>query len=275
MCVKGLDFAEDISARLVEWLELQFLLGADRVFFYVFKVHPKVDMVLRYYRRFRHVDFVPITLPGRDESNVPAERRRYLANNTWQKRRHEVIPYNDCYYRHVPTHHFVLLVDIDEIVLPRKSSSWIELLDEIIADTRNALSVYASFAVPNVYFFDRFPREPSWSWFLSRTTRSANFTQPGFAVKSFITTNSSLAVFNHYPLVPLYGKLQRMALLSKDIVQLNHYRKTCPRDMDALCRDDYFRHTTKDRTLWRYESKLLRKVNETKRGLKYKFLVEV
>lgn len=275
VCVKGLDFAEDISGRLVEWLELQFLLGADRVFFYVFDVHPKVDLVLHYYRRFRNVQFEKLRLPGLDETNAPLRRRNYLANNTWQKRRHELIPYNDCYYRHVPTHHFVLLVDVDEVVVPRKRSSWIEVLDEIVSDTPGVLATYASFAIPNAYFFEQFEREPTWSWFLSRTTRSANFTRPGFAVKSFFTTNSSLAVFNHYTLVPLYTKIQRVALLSKDLVQLNHYRQKCPRDMDVQCRDDYFLYTVRDVTLRRFEAKLRRKVEEAKRGLKTKFLVQV
>ncbi|KAH6941397.1 hypothetical protein HPB50_017898 [Hyalomma asiaticum] len=173
VCVKGLDFPEDISARLVEWLELQFLLGADTVFFYIFQVHPKVDLILRYYRRFRRVQFERIQLPGLDEPHIPAKRRQYLANNTWQKRRHELVPYNDCYYRHIPTHEFVLLVDIDEVVLPRRHATWQELLDDIVSASPKMLSTYASLAVPNVYFFDHFVREKSWSWFLSRITRSA------------------------------------------------------------------------------------------------------
>lgn len=275
VCVKGLDFAEDISARLVEWLELQFLLGADRVFFYIFQVHPKVDLVLRYYRRFRRVQFERIQLPGPEEPNTPAKRRQYLANNTWQKRRHELLPYNDCYYRHVPTHQFVLLVDIDEVVLPRRHATWKEMLDSLVSASPNLLATYASLAVPNVYFFDHFERERSWSWFLSRVTRSANFTRPGFAVKSFFATNSSLAVFNHYTLVPLYGKLQRTVLLSKDDVQLNHYRAKCPAEMEPLCHDDYFRFTKRDKTLWRFESKFRSKVEETKEGLRTKFLVHV
>lgn len=57
VCVKGLDFPEDISARLVEWLELQFLLGADTVFFYIFQVKCTVFKIYRsaYYAWFGHV----------------------------------------------------------------------------------------------------------------------------------------------------------------------------------------------------------------------------
>ncbi len=39
VCVKGLDFpSEDISVRLVEWLELLRALGADKVFLYNLEV---------------------------------------------------------------------------------------------------------------------------------------------------------------------------------------------------------------------------------------------
>lgn len=39
VCVKGLDFLhEDLSVRLVEWIELLHILGADKVFFYQLQV---------------------------------------------------------------------------------------------------------------------------------------------------------------------------------------------------------------------------------------------
>lgn len=50
VCVKGLDFLhEDLSVRLVEWIELLNLLGADKVFFYELQVHPNISKVLRHY----------------------------------------------------------------------------------------------------------------------------------------------------------------------------------------------------------------------------------
>jgi len=39
VCVKGLDFLhEDLSVRLVEWIELLHLLGADKIFMYQLQV---------------------------------------------------------------------------------------------------------------------------------------------------------------------------------------------------------------------------------------------
>jgi hypothetical protein len=36
VCVKGLDFHEDISLRLIEWIELQLRLGASLISFYIY-----------------------------------------------------------------------------------------------------------------------------------------------------------------------------------------------------------------------------------------------
>lgn len=279
VCVKGLDFPQDISVRLVEWIEMQFILGADTIFFYVLDVHPKVDLVLRFYRRFRNVNFVKLKLPGKDEPNSPVKRRNYLASNHWQKRRHELIPYNDCYYKHISTHNFVLLVDTDEVVVPTRHNNWGELIGSIVRDRPTLLSKYASLAVPNVYFFSRFGTkylnrtDASHLRLMTHVTRSANFTRPGFAVKSFFTSNGSLAVFNHYSLVPLYSRLQRTAILNSDGVRLHHYKDACPRDMDAECDENFFRYTVEDESLWRFKDELLRNIDRVRLGLKKLFLV--
>ena len=48
VCVKGLDFpGEDLSLRLVEWIELVTLLGAGKIYMYLMDVHPNVLKVRR------------------------------------------------------------------------------------------------------------------------------------------------------------------------------------------------------------------------------------
>ena len=46
VCVKGMDFPEDdLSARLIEWIELLNSMGADKIFLYNLEVHPNVTKV--------------------------------------------------------------------------------------------------------------------------------------------------------------------------------------------------------------------------------------
>jgi Glycosyltransferase family 92 len=52
VCVKGLDFPdEDISVRMIEWLEVLASLGANKIFLYELEVHPNVTKVLKYYEK--------------------------------------------------------------------------------------------------------------------------------------------------------------------------------------------------------------------------------
>ena len=49
VCVKGLDFLhEDLSVRLVEWIELIGLLGADKIFFYQLQVRSDYMMMVTF-----------------------------------------------------------------------------------------------------------------------------------------------------------------------------------------------------------------------------------
>lgn len=78
VCVKGLDFLhEDLSVRLIEWIELLGLLGADKIFFYELAVHPNITKVLRYYQSTGQIDVTPLTLPG-GQPNDPRIRHIYL-----------------------------------------------------------------------------------------------------------------------------------------------------------------------------------------------------
>lgn len=98
VCVKALDFEKDISIRLIEWIEIQLLLGSSYITFYLFQVHSNTLKVLEYYQSAKKIKLIPLTLPGQ-LPNVPTERSQFLKDNIWQKRRLELVPYNDCFYR--------------------------------------------------------------------------------------------------------------------------------------------------------------------------------
>jgi hypothetical protein len=50
--------------------------------------------------------------------NSPEERRQLFRKNIWQKRRIEVLPYNECFHDNMYNFRFVVPVDIDEIIVP-------------------------------------------------------------------------------------------------------------------------------------------------------------
>lgn len=155
VCVKGLDFLhEDLSVRLVEWIELIGLLGADKIFFYELQVHPNISKVLQYYEQLGKIHITPITLPG-GQPNIPAFQHMYLSKKTNSKRQNELIPYNDCLYRHMYEYEYLVLLDVDEVIMPVQDTTWQELLKRIMPKALKIKNeTRASYNVRNVYFLD-------------------------------------------------------------------------------------------------------------------------
>jgi hypothetical protein len=94
---------------------------------------------------------VDLELPG-DSPNQPFTRHQFIWRNRQQKRRHELIPYNDCFYRHSANHHFVLIIDTDEVVVPlRKNRNWQSVLAESLKGQWRAEP--SSLSIRNVFKF--------------------------------------------------------------------------------------------------------------------------
>ncbi|XP_070152969.1 uncharacterized protein [Polyergus mexicanus] len=155
VCVKGLDFLhEDLSVRLVEWIELISLLGADKIYFYELQVHPNVTKVLQHYQQLGMVHVTPLTLPG-GQPNVPAFQHMYLTKKTNHKRQNELIPYNDCLYKHMYEYEYIALLDVDEVIMPVKDATWQELMRRVLPKALQIRNeTRASYNVRNVYFLD-------------------------------------------------------------------------------------------------------------------------
>ena len=46
VCVRAIHYPDvDLSFRLIEWIELLSMLGADKIFLYELEVHPKIKKV--------------------------------------------------------------------------------------------------------------------------------------------------------------------------------------------------------------------------------------
>ncbi|XP_071548169.1 uncharacterized protein [Panulirus ornatus] len=270
VCVKGMDFEEDISIKLIEWLELLYILGVDQVFIYKYTIHQNVGKVLDYYARYGKVRVVSLSLPG-DQPNEPKLRSLYLKKALWQKRRNELVPYNDCLYRNIYLYDYVIPLDIDEIIIPINSYTWFEMLLEFQRKSPKALKKYASFSAQNVYFLDVFnstldPEVPKYFYMLHHTVRSANFSIIGHSVKSFVSTKYSRTVFNHYTLEPLYSSMKTNKVMNTSIVQMNHYKKRCPREIYSQCKSKFLLYTMKDNVLSKYKKELIFRVKLVIKG---------
>ncbi|GFU60724.1 glycosyltransferase family 92 protein [Trichonephila clavipes] len=274
VCVKGLDFLhEDLSVRLVEWLELLNILGAKKIFLYDLEIHPNISKVLNYYQKEGLVQLTPLTLPG-NQPNLPGFRHLYLKSKLTHKRQNELIPYNDCLYRNLYSYEYVVLLDIDEIIMPVKYDSWSELMKEVVQlALKEKNYTRASYNVRNVYFLDDLQDGddlhheahelgiPRYLHMFQHVYRSKNFTKPGSYVKCFHNTERVVSLHNHFPLNCL-GTCTTYSI-NTSLAQLQHYRKDCVGSLKNSCKTDFRLYTLKDTTIWRYKDEAIKRTTRT------------
>jgi len=217
VCVKGLSFPkDDLSVRLIEWIEVIKALGADQIFSNLLEVHPNVTKVLDYYSSTGFVDISPITLPGRQPNN-PLLQTLFLKNKVMNKRQFEILLYNDCLYRNMYRFKYIAVLDTDEVIVPKKHNSWSAMMKEVVeASALEPKTI--SWHFRHVYFIDRMTKEhhnkmikeqygiPEYMYMMNKIVRSANHSIGKDYTKSFIDPEKALVIFNHQPLASLEGK---------------------------------------------------------------------
>lgn len=270
VCVKGLDFLyDDLSVRLIEWIELLNILGADKIFFYNLQVHPNISKVLDYYEAEGKIHVTPLTLPG-GQPNVPGFQHLYLSKKTNHKRQNELIPYNDCLYKNMYRYEFIALLDIDEVIMPKNDDmTWHDLMRRVLPKGLKIKNeTYPSYNVRNVYFFDSWNHEHGWKrdipkymHMLQHVVRATNYTKPNQYVKCFHNPERVLTLHNHFPLACLGGTCQSFPISTED-AQLQHYRADCVRTLKKSC-EDFKEHREEDTTIWKYKDELVDRTMKT------------
>ncbi|KAH8289253.1 uncharacterized protein [Drosophila kikkawai] len=266
VCVKGLDFLyDDLSVRLIEWIEMLNILGADKIYFYNLQVHPNITKVLNHYEQEGKVQVIPLTLPG-GQPNVPGFQHLYLTKKTNHKRQNEVIPYNDCLYKNLYLYDYIALLDIDEVIMPKGGSVlWSELMDKVRPESRKIKpDGFHSYNFRNVYFLDDQQHEHGWHkdipkymHMLQHVHRAKNYTKPNQYVKCFHDPERVLTLHNHFPLSCLGGVCKSYPVDTQD-AQLQHYRADCVKTLKKSC-EEYREHSVEDKTIWKYKDELIRR----------------
>ncbi|KHN74016.1 hypothetical protein Tcan_18637 [Toxocara canis] len=259
VCVKGMDFMNDISKRFVEWIEAQYLLGADTVTVYTYFVSSETQKVLDYYVNNGMLNMVPLELPG-DSPNQNYIRHQFIWRNRQQKRRHELIPYNDCLYRHIDTHEYILIVDTDEVVVPLKRNTWMEMLHDVIDGSLKhevtSISILNAFKFPASRLDETVPE---YMHMLRNRRRSEEISKAGDYGKSFTSTKSVASVFNHFALHRLHANVSRTIYAKKDMALKLHYKERCPIESQKEC-TILEKVTVDDKSLDRFADALTKRV---------------
>ncbi|XP_037726095.1 uncharacterized protein LOC119557418 [Drosophila subpulchrella] len=260
VCLKGFDFPYvDLSERLIEWFELQRILGASRIYAYMYDVHPAVQRVLDYYQRTGYLELRPLTL-----ANGMPRLRHYqhmlLQQRKQEKRLNELIPYNDCFYRNLYRHDYMVNVDVDEVIMPLgEHRNWHQLVQKThaleVEKGGTCAGRFPALCFINSYFTKVLSELSNHEeqaiagelFVLQHTQRLRNYSMPGRATKCFHNARLSLTLHNHFTLKWLPGGCNPRTL-NTSMAQMQHYREP----------DTKYNLTdlVEDRSIWRFASEL-------------------
>ncbi|CAL4066201.1 unnamed protein product [Meganyctiphanes norvegica] len=274
VCIKGLDFAnKDISVYLVEWLELLFTMGVDKVTMYEYALHPNISRVVRHYQDIGLVELIPLTLPG-EAPNVPTLRHRYLdtsdSNHIYVNQiLNEKIPFNDCFYRNMNLFEYISVLDYDEIIIPKVAYDWGEMMKKIKYKSR--ISAYQFWRVVVLNHTDNRSNLdktiPNYMYILKNIHRSKIYE---INPKSIYTTERALVLSTHVAKFCLTERIGYYKCFFKkinpDIAHVLHFRNSCKEGQEAFCGLD---KTVKDKEVRKYQQVLVDRVSKVLKNQRF------
>lgn len=151
VCSKWLDFYHsDMSVRLIEWIEMVRILGASHIFISKLHIHPNMEKVIQYYEMLGSISVTNFSLPGSQPNNA-GKQHNYIYSDIQKQIHNEMISLYDCLYRAIiASYDYLIVMDIDEMLVPMKRDTWHELLDDLESNHSNS----DAFTTNRVYFLD-------------------------------------------------------------------------------------------------------------------------
>ncbi|KAL5277428.1 hypothetical protein ACFFRR_002583 [Megaselia abdita] len=270
VCVKQLDFLyNDMSVILVEWLEVLFSMGVEKVHLYNVTAHYNMVKVLRYYEEQGKVEFRPITLPGA-QPNIPSLYHQYFFNNLGRQLFFEDMLFNDCFYRNMYNFKWLAVIDIDELIMPIKNlTTWNDILQSVEQSPD-----IEGYGFRNLFYFDdnkyfnvTHEDVAPYLHFTNLVHRAANHSDEGYSTKSWFNTERVVSIHNHYAIDCVKSKdWCNWHEVSTDVARMQHY---CINKKHHDYCTNYENNTVVDPNIWKYKEEVTKSTMKTMEDLNF------
>ena len=173
--------------RIVEWVELQKILGVTEINIYPGDLDKRSISVLQHYEQEGIVRlFYAPTVPYHDNT----EDSNGIANP---------LSMNDCIYRNMYRYKWAVVIDVDEVIMPRQDHNLSAMIARI-SHANHLDDAFRSYTFRNTYFWvqcETSPKEPRGAYIL-RNRKREEPNGPMSVPKSIINPRRCLCVHNHH-----------------------------------------------------------------------------
>ena len=217
VCHKTLHDVTSASA-VVEWLEMQRILGASKVIFYdTYNVSKQIQRVLDYYVTKKFVWIQTWKLPWKST--------RYPKEGTDVYEFGQQLANNDCVFRFMMKYDYLIFTEIDEYIIPhtRKIKSYAGLVRHARAANKqkrisNIKIQHGHFCVDSNYL-----SSPDRHFMVLKSTKRNRIMK--LLSKSIVFSRSVTMMDVHHPVEVLPDFLSNVTL-SSDVALMHHLRST-------------------------------------------------
>ena len=172
--------------QLIEWMEMQKILGVSEVNAYNQSLDDATSRIFLHYAKEGFVNF-------------RQTRPFWNATGKTYVQPHKTPTINDCIYRNMYRYKKILVIDYDEVILPRMHKNFKDMLQAIDQDHPTNHPA-RSYVFRNVYFFLELPVDSNISDKLItlRHRTRVQPSKPGYSVKSIIDPQACANMHHHF-----------------------------------------------------------------------------
>ncbi|XP_063000720.1 glycosyltransferase family 92 protein F13G3.3-like [Elgaria multicarinata webbii] len=245
--------------QFIQSMEMYKLLGARRVVIYKNSCSPLMEKVLEFYVAEGTVEIVP--WPITSYLSVSTEWKWDPKGNGTQIGYYgQIAALNDCVYRNMYRSRYVLLNDVDEIILPVEHADWKALMESLEKQNPEVgIFLFENHVFPNTVFTS--VNIPSWNAVPGVNILQHNLREPDRKEvlnprKMIVNPRKVVQTSVHSVLQALGDSIE----VPMEVAMVHHCRAPWQPDLPR-------EFLIRDTTLWRYNSSLISSVSRVLRNI--------
>lgn len=145
VCIKPLHFDYNNINQIIEFIELNKLIGVEHFTLYNHTIGPEVACVLENYVKQGLITILPWKLNIKSQKEIRTEGL--------------FAALNDCLYRYMYRYKYLLMIDLDEYIVPHSNTTLPELVTFL--NTRADVRKIGAISFQNSFFYLQWPDDPS------------------------------------------------------------------------------------------------------------------